>query len=475
MRANRDLDIEMGLESVRQLMSISRRGFDSGQGQSSLIQAWVDLLSPCHSRVQLHKTPNRMLLWWLSLCRAYPESVGRTNQRPGDSVVSEDPGWLSSGQAGFSRVDLLWYFKGACRDSKYFIQYLFSGLPGYLSPVSKIKIKQCKIAAGLTPSHSGDDEYQSINASACPSEGQFCIMCFVVPKKFTAGRSLSHLKCSPSNCVFHWWLLFLPDSHFSSSLLLGSPPYRPHGPYLMALTLALLVTWTRQPAFLGAWVVPRATLIISFSYSLFPCVDNWLSSWNVLASNFLMRLPRQKTSNVTEISTVCSGGGPIGVGIWEDHLFSSMWCSSVFTIFSQFPRLSPCSPWHCLRYKMLIPQHTRLLPQSTRHFHNLLGSSHSQRCFSHSSTTFHPGSTNWLAGSKPSPISSKAFSIVCRFFHNSHSFPQRMPGFVHRCYTPRLLQWAPRFHPQVLRVMMVHFLTGDKTQDITKTRKVLSH
>lgn len=163
------------------------------------------------------------------------------------------------------------------------------------------------------------------------------------------------------------------------------------------------------------------------------------------------------------------------LGFERTIVFSSMWCSSVFTIFSQFPRISPCSPWHCLWYKMLIPQHTRPLPQSTRHFHNLLGSSHSQRCFSHSFTAFHPGSTNLLAGSKPSPISSKAFSIVCRFFHNSHSFPQRMPGFVHRCYTPRLLQWAPRFHPQVLRVMMVHFLTGDKTQDITKSRKVLSH
>lgn len=90
------------------------------------------------------------------------------------------------------------------------MQYLFSGLPGYLPQGSKIKIKQCKIAAGLTPSHSGYDEYQSINASACPSEGQFCIMCFVVPKKFTAGRSLSHLKCSPSTTVFFYcWLLFL--------------------------------------------------------------------------------------------------------------------------------------------------------------------------------------------------------------------------------------------------------------------------
>lgn len=115
-------------------------------------------------------------------------------------------------------------------------------------------------------------------------------------------------------------------------------------------------------------------------------------------------------------------------------------------------------------------------------FHNTQGFSYSQQCFfphstrlSHSSIAFHPGSTNLLAGSKPSPISSKAFSIVCRFFHNSHSFPQRIPGFIHRCYTPRLPQWAPRFHPQVLRVMMVHFLTGDRTQDITNSRKVLSH
>lgn len=202
MRSNGDLDTEVCLESVRQLMSISRRGFESGQGQSSLTQAWVNLLSPCHRRVQLCKAPSIIILGWLSLCRAHHESVGRTNQGPGDSVVSEDTRWLPSGQAGSSHVDLLWCFMGACRDSKYFMQYLFSGLPGNLSQGSKIKIKQCKIAAGLTPSHSGDDGYQSINASACPSEGQFCIMCFVVPKKHTAGRSHSHLKCSPSNTVF---------------------------------------------------------------------------------------------------------------------------------------------------------------------------------------------------------------------------------------------------------------------------------